>query len=692
MARRRQTKSRGNFAELLIFVGALICIYFILSLFGSSLTGDSGREWGRYLKKVWGGAVIVPLLFMLYVCTAKLLRLKAPRLRRQTFGTIMLYISLAFLLGVLRESGWSSELTLFTPGNLGLGLAKFFMLNVGTFITLILVIASFVLSAVLFGSNILKLTVPTLSRLNPRKFFRRFRRRRQRLEEEEYYPDSEPAPDYDLEAMLFTDSLQAPTFSEPSDTMPSIPSSSELFPSTPPARRTSSPQNTVEMIDNALAILDSEPLVPPQKKPAPPAPRTRRVRRPIPQDEPEPEESQDSPEPQAPHVEAAFPPPLDLFGPAISLQPPSRNDTDKQAKIIVSTLKNFGVNASVAQTVDGPSATQYLLELAPGTKVNRVAGLDEELTMATAAMSVRIEAPILGTHYVGIEVGAAERMTIPLRSILESQEFTAHSARLPLPMGVRIDGRIIVSALDELGHILIAGTRGAGKSTFINSCIMSMCSRLRPDELKFILIDPRHVELAAYDELPNLMAAPVNDSESALKALQWAHHEIDERNANFAREKVRTLTAYNRKISKSPRTFAGYLPEVVIVINELADLMYSSGGEIERLIVRIAQKSGLSGVHMIIATERTSPDVLTTMIKSNIPTRAVFSLASQGDSKNVLGTGDAEKLLGKGDMLLSLNEAPRPIRLQAPYVSEEEVYNFAEYMSGGFASPTLTEF
>ncbi len=689
MARRRQTKSRGNFTELLIFFGALLCIYFILSLFGSSLTGDGGREWGRYLKTVWGGAVFVPLLFMLYVCTAKLLRLKAPRLRRQTFGTIMLYISLAFLLGVLSESGWSSELTLFAPGRFGLGLAKFFMLNVGTFITMILVIASFVLSAVLFGSRILKLTVPAMSRLNPRKFFRRFRRRRQRPEQEEDYSDPDPEPDYNLEAMLFTDSLSTPTFTEESDSMPFIPDSSELFPSTPPAKRTSSPQNTVEMIDNALAILDSEPLVPPQKKPTTTAPRTRRIRRPIPQDTPNPDTP---PEPQTPHNDAAFPPPLDLLGPAITLQPPSQNDTGKQAKIIVSTLKNFGVNASVAQTVTGPSATQYLLELAPGTKVNRVAGLDEELTIAMAAMSVRIEAPILGTHYVGIEVGASERMNIPLRSILESQEFTNSTARLPIPMGVRIDGRIVVSALDELGHILIAGSRGAGKSTFIDSCIISMCSRLRPDELKFILIDPRHVELSAFDGLPNLMAAPVNDSESAVKALQWALNEIDERNANFAREKVRTLTAYNRKISKSPRTFGGYLPEVVIVINELADLMYSSGGEIDRLIVRIAQKSGVSGVHMIIATERTSPDVLTSMIKSNIPTRAVFSLASQGDSKNVLGTGDAEKLLGEGDMLLSLNEAPRPIRLQAPYVSEENVYSFAEYMAEGFASSTLTEF
>ena len=689
MARRRQTKSRGNFAELLIFFGALLCVYFTLSLFGSSLTGDSGREWGRYLKTVWGGAVIVPLLFMLYVCTAKLLRLKAPRLRRQTFGTIMLYISLAFLLGVLSESGWSSEWTLFAPGRFGLGLAKFFMLNVGTFVTMILVIASFVLSAVLFGSRILKLTVPAMSRLNPRKFIRRFRRRRQRPEQEEDYSDPDPELDYNLEAMLFTDSLQAPAFSDESGSVPFIPDSSELFPSTPPAKRTSSPQNTVEMIDNALAILDSEPLVPPQKKPAPTAPRTRRVRRPIPQDTQDPDTP---PAPEPPRNDAAFPPPLDLLGPAITLQPPSQNDTDKQAKIIVSTLKNFGVNASAAQTVTGPSATQYLLELAPGTKVNRVAGLDEELAIAMAAMSVRIEAPILGTHYVGIEVGASERMTIPLRSILESQDFTNSPARLPIPMGVRIDGRIVVSALDELGHILIAGSRGAGKSTFINSCIISMCSRLRPDELKFILIDPRHVELSAFDGLPNLMAAPVNDSDSAVKALQWALSEIDERNANFAREKVRTLTAYNRKISKSPRTFGGYLPEVVIVINELADLMYSSGGEIERLIVRIAQKSGLSGVHMIIAAERTSPDVLTTMIKSNIPTRAVFSLASQGDSKNVLGTGGAEKLLGEGDMLLSLNEAPRPIRLQAPYVSDENVYGFAEYMAEGFASSTLTEF
>ncbi len=703
---------------MLSFALIIACIYSILALFDSSLTGEGGKVLGGYLRGFWGGAVIVLLLFALYVSVARLLKFRIPRLRRQFFGTIMLYISFMFLLGVLKESGWTSEAILFTPGNLGSSLAKFFVLNAGTFITLLLIGGSFFLSAIFFGSKLLKMRLPKLPKMN---FHRRKKSRRNEREippeNTQDYPEpsiSEPVfrpskPNYaddfsDIPPAAFD--FQLPKL-KPDPNTPPPPPEIDILPENVMT-------NAVEVIDSALALFDSGEMKAPEQKRTSPAPRVKKLRRPLtpvtfPESSPKDDsaktppakpaltqEKSFSPEdipapifPAKPHDEPAFPPPPEIFGARVKSEPDREilKHSEKQAKTITSTIKNFGVNSSVAHIITGPTFIQYQLELAPGTKVSRIPGLAEEIAMSLAVMSVRIEAPIPGTRYVGIEVPRNDRKTIALRNIIESDEYRTSPARLPIPLGVTVDGKISVKGLEEMPHILIAGNTNSGRSMFVNACIMSMCSRRKPEELRLILIDPRHVEFAVYDGLPHLIAPPVYEPDSAVKALTWAYDEMEKRTAAFASSRVRNLASFNRKQKDNNK-----LPEIVIVINELADLVYSSGPEIEGVIMRLAQKSGASGIYMMLAAQRPSPDVFTTMIKSNIPARAAFMLSAEADSKNIIGNNDALRLTGKGDMLFRNSGSQHPARYQAPYISEDKISDFTEYMFSSLEPPDMMKF
>ena len=443
------------------------------------------------------------------------------------------------------------------------------------------------------------------------------------------------------------------------------------------------PENNyaVEIIDNLLASLDAGALsMPETKRPKNfERDRTRKIRRPVPAvnfneglENLFPEQNFEN----LNETSQGFPVPLEIFGnvPKFETQRENFKISEKNGKAIISTLKNFGVNASIADIFTGPSVIQYLIELAPGMKINQVAGLDEELAMSLAVMSVRIEAPIPGTRYVGIEIPNPERRKVSLRSVFESEDFQKSSARLPVPFGVQTDGKFLIKGLEEISHILVAGGKDSGKNTFLNTSLISICSRRKPEELKLILIDTRHVNFSVYEGLPHLLASPVFNHEDAMKILQSVIDEIESRTENFAKNRVKTLAAYNRKLPKKER-----LPEIVIFISELEDLMYKSGNEIEDLIVRLAQKSAAAGIYMIIAAQRPSADVVTTLIRSNISARAAFSLSSQSDSKNIIGITDADKLTGKGDMLFKDNESPRVVRLQAPFISEEKISAFVEY-------------
>lgn len=671
----------------------ILCLYFILALFDSSLVGDGGREWGRYLRTAWGGAAIVPLLFWLYLCVAKLLKFRVPRLPRQILGTVQLYISFAFMLGFLREIGWISEWTLFRPGDFGEGLAKFFVLNVGTFITLILVAGSFILSAFFFGSRILKLSVPQIPTLKFNTHPRNSRRVRRKREHINIYTHDQP------ENILFKPDIPSPKLKpapedfydyddnsreefEPSFTnTPTMPEPEAVITEQEPLK------NAIDIFDKLISSIEAGELAAPGKRRRR-ATRRKKIRRPLP-DLSIPENGSNNTPEDSGHDEPVFPPPMEIFGANVKTISDKNifRTSENQGKVIISTLKNFGVNASVANIINGPSVTQFQLELAPGTKVSKISGLDDDLAMSLAVRFVRIEAPILGTHFAGVEVPNNYRKTIALRNILESREFQDSTARIPLALGVQTDGKILVHGLEEMPHILIAGNKGSGKTVFMNCCILGMCSRQRPENLRLILIDTRHVEFALYDGLPHLLAAPVSDNDNALKALKWALDEMTKRTGNFAKARVRNLAAYNRKLPKNDR-----LPEIVIVIDDLADLIYSSGSEAENLIIRLAQKAGASGIYMMLSTQRPSVDVITSQIKANIPVRAALSLSSQAESRNILDVTDADRLTGKGDMLFKDGDNAQILRLQAPYISEEKISEFVDYMNGNLGTPDTVKF
>jgi S-DNA-T family DNA segregation ATPase FtsK/SpoIIIE len=384
-----------------------------------------------------------------------------------------------------------------------------------------------------------------------------------------------------------------------------------------------------------------------------------------------------------------FPPPLDIFG------PPAKADEEdvtsalasRQAEVIVKTLQDFGVKANVAHIVIGPSVIQFQLELAPGIKVSKVSGLANDLTMALAVVSVRVEAPILGQRYVGIEIPNPRRKGITLRALMESEAFQEGEFTLPLPMGVRVDSKHLVCGLEDMPHLLVAGTTGSGKSVFTNTCILGMCSQRSPDELKLILVDPKHVEFAIYEGLPHLLARPVSDPRKAIAALTWAVQEMETRSEAFAGTKVRNLASYNEKVLPKDR-----FPHIVVVVDELADLMYTAGKEVENLIARLAQKARAAGIHLILATQRPSVDVITGLIKANVPARVAFAVPSQTDSRTIIDTGGAEKLLGKGDMLFYSTRYPRPLRLQASFITEERTLEFVAYMRNVFGEPECIEF
>ena len=307
--------------------------------------------------------------------------------------------------------------------------------------------------------------------------------------------------------------------------------------------------------------------------------------------------------------------------------------------------------------------------------------------MDLAAASVRIEAPILGTHYVGVEVPNSDRKIVSLRSMIESGEFINTSARLPLPLGVRTGGKILVKGLEEIPQILIAGGEGSGRNTFVNSCILSLCAGKPPEELKLILISPGSEDFAVYNGLPHLLAEPAKDIKTAHKALEWACSETDRRTADFSQEKARNIEAYNRKVPKAKR-----IPEIVIVISELSELMYSAFSDFVDLVVKLARKAGGVGIYVLMATQKPSADVLPPQVRAAIPARAAFALTSATDSKNVIDTSDAAKLTGKGDMLFVSKGSPVPARLQAPYIAEAKIFDFVDYMHSSLEPPELITF
>lgn len=383
-------------------------------------------------------------------------------------------------------------------------------------------------------------------------------------------------------------------------------------------------------------------------------------------------------------VEAGrFPPPLELFGEAWNYsEDVDEEEISDNGRHVISTLKEFNIEAELAETIVGPTVIQYRLQLAPGVKVSRVAGLANDMAVALAVPSLRVEAPIPGKPYVGIEVPNPSRKPVNLRSILEHTSFTEGTNDLPLGIGVAVDGRHLTVGLEKLPHLLVAGTTGSGKSVFISCCIASLCYSQKPDEMKLLLIDPKRVEMKIYEKLPHTLMPPVVDAKKAVHALGWAIREMEKRYELFAQARVRNLKGFNAKALPKDR-----LPSIVIIIDELADLMFTSPKEVEDYICRLAQMARATGIHLIIATQRPSVNVVTGLIKANVPARVAFTLPSQTDSRTVLDIAGAEKLLGSGDMLFSTPRLSKPMRLQGPMLEESAINRFIDYLASLFGEP-----
>ncbi|MCD5410406.1 MAG: DNA translocase FtsK [Clostridiales bacterium] len=353
----------------------------------------------------------------------------------------------------------------------------------------------------------------------------------------------------------------------------------------------------------------------------------------------------------------------------------------KQAKILEETLENFGVKAKVIQVSKGPVITRYELQPYAGVKVSKIVNLSDDIALNLAAPSIRIEAPIPGKAAIGIEIPNQDTSTVGLREVIDSKNYERSTFNIPYALGKDISGNAVIADISRMPHMLVAGATGSGKSICINVIILSILFKADPDDVKLILIDPKVVELNQYNGMPHLLIPVITDPKKATGALNWAVQEMTRRYNLFAESGTKDINSYNSKNIEEK------LPFIVIIIDELADLMMASANEVEDSICRLAQMARASGIHMIIATQRPSVDVITGIIKANIPSRIAFSVTSVTDSRTILDMGGAEKLLGKGDMLFYPAGASKPVRIQGAYVSEEEIESVLTFIKDQENSP-----
>ncbi len=364
-----------------------------------------------------------------------------------------------------------------------------------------------------------------------------------------------------------------------------------------------------------------------------------------------------------------------------------RGDIKGNAAIIEKTLESFGITARVVEVNLGPAVTQYALEVSLGTKLSKITALERDLALALAAPTgtIRIEAPIPGRSLVGIELPNRSPEFVPLRKMMESDEMRNNHSKLAVSLGLDVSGKPIVTEIGRMPHVLIAGQTGSGKSVCINAFLASILFRAAPSEVKFILVDPKRVELTGYNGVPHLLAPVIVEPELVISALRWILTEMDRRYKLFAQAGVRNIDGYNE--------MSGFqaLPYIVLIIDELADVMLFSPVEVEDAITRIAQMSRAVGIHMLLATQRPSVDVITGLIKANIPCRIAFAVSSQVDSRVILDTQGAEKLLGRGDMLYLPPEQAKPMRIQGAFISDKDINALVSFLKNQGVTPHYTD-
>lgn len=377
-------------------------------------------------------------------------------------------------------------------------------------------------------------------------------------------------------------------------------------------------------------------------------------------------------------------PPVTLLAQGAKKAGDSRQHLQETANKLQQTLKNFGVNVTITNISCGPAVTRYELQPEMGVKVSKIVNLADDIKLNLAATDIRIEAPIPGKAAIGIEVPNKENVMVTFRELIESEEFRSHESKISFCVGKDIAGKVTVTDIAKMPHLLIAGATGSGKSVCINTIIMSILYKADPKDVKLIMIDPKVVELSVYNGIPHLMIPVVTEPKKAAGALHWAVSEMDSRYQKFAEVGVRDLKGYNAKIDALP-TIEGdpkpeKLPQIVIIVDELADLMMVAPGDVEEAICRLAQLARACGIHLIIATQRPSVNVITGLIKANMPSRIAFAVTSGVDSRTILDMNGAEKLLGKGDMLFNPQGVPKPLRVQGAFVSDKEVSDVVGFL------------
>lgn len=398
-----------------------------------------------------------------------------------------------------------------------------------------------------------------------------------------------------------------------------------------------------------------------------------------------------------------IPPPITLL--QYDRGKPGVGDIKANANIIKRTLMNFGINVEMDEISIGPSVTRYALKPAEGVKLSKIVGLQNDLALALAAHPLRIEAPIPGKSLVGIEIPNSTKTTVGLGTLFNSAEFKESDKPLLISLGKGISGKSLFSNLAKAPHMLIAGATGSGKSVTIHAVLTSLLYRNSPQQLKFIMIDPKRVELTLYNNIPHLLTPVITEAKKSILALKWAAKEMDRRYDILQEEKVRDIDSYHKTVlgpalkqfeKKSPEELEGEkipeaMPYIVIIIDELADLMQAYPRELESAIVRLAQMSRAVGIHLILSTQRPSVNVITGLIKANVPTRIALQVASQIDSRTILDAAGAEKLLGAGDMLFQSAEMSKPQRIQSAYITEPEVKSVVKYLIDSYADELPNE-
>lgn len=620
-----------EFLIVLLFVQCL----FVLASFYTDWTGQYGEKIAALILKYAGGAVAIPLCFVVYGSILHFFSREIPSKWRQIAATVMLYIIAATVLGIKEMTGGASSYQWLVAGVAGLTCASKIFMNAGAMGTFLLGIVALYLVLLIYGLPInswIKEAVISLSRVCSRYF---------RREEADGTNAVQSTKQKKATAVKLPIKQSSDEFEEPFEL--------ELKDEIRPKRtRKKKEQEKAQVEDPAFNLGIAKAA-----------------------------------------EEGIFPPPDDIFGPRETrdgeLTPERCMPLGEK---MINSLEQFGVQAKLADILVGPTVIQFRITLGSGIRTSKVATLSNDIALAMAVPSIRIEAPVPGTSYVGIEIPNPHRRGIPLRTLIEDPAYKRTDYELPLPFGVTVNGDAKVEGLEGLPHLLVAGTTGSGKSVFINSCIVGLCSHCTPDELRLILVDPKRVEFAVYDNLPHLLTPPVASPKKAVHTLAWAVREMEARFNDFENAKVRNLAAFNAKPGLLPKDRK---PHIVVIVDELADLMMTASKEVEDYIVRLAQKARAAGIHLILATQRPSVNVITGLIKANIPARVAFSVASGVDSRTIIDTVGAEKLLGKGDMLFLSTRNPKAIRIQAPWIADEILEDWLNYLNNLFGDPEFVE-